>query len=187
MLNVIYLRYVPVLMVALLLTSCDYYQRSTLPEELSLGRVLHESEETYWVGPSGLDKIFTVYSMSEDAATKISHAGLPYLNVLPSTHDPKRGKKILAEPPFLKWYATPIILDKKWKRGHFRLKKQHKTPSLEMFYGDSDFIATIPSEIQEVFNQVATSPGGFYSYGGHRHNGVAIVSPSIKKVFYLYQ
>ena len=151
-----------------------------IPEELHVWRILFANEEAWGLGPGGNETGFIMYSLPDDIAAKINTDGIAYLSSFPSAH---LGKPHGWEGKYPEWHVTPIPPeDKKW----FQIPASDETTSVAKLTNYLDhygFGISIDPDIEALFEKAITTPGSYYAYG---RIGMIVVTPSIKRVFYLY-
>ncbi|MDC0088047.1 hypothetical protein OAI07_00735 [Akkermansiaceae bacterium] len=91
------------------LSGCSSW-KSYIPTELKSSgsmKKIYEVDGSHWVGPSGINEAFVVYSVPDKVLQRIQSEGLGYLKNLDST----------AESLYKGWQATPIQLnEERWNR-----------------------------------------------------------------------
>jgi len=201
-------RFIFLLMAVTCLFTASCSERSPLPPELKLERVLHQTEEQHPVGPGGLNQSFTVYELPKEVSASIADRGLSYINTLPSIVEQKRNfkppqvdiwrekdknGKIITHTatgpywaPFVIWNATPVPKEERWLRNGRGSGKEWK-PSIETYYAKEKFISQISTELSDQFHEAISTPGNFYAYGFYRDQCLIVVSPKMNKAFYLFR
>ena len=181
-------------------------QRAGFPKSIKLGSVLYENKKVNMAGPGGLSRKLTVYEIPAKSVDRISEGGVDYLKSMP----PSIGERVRIKPPrhfegggdlvapwwgrLNDWQQTPIPAGGKWGRGSDRNKDKDQEewqPTLANYYGGSTskrkFVSAIPSNYAEVFEEIISSPGACFTYGGYRGWSVLVVAPSHQMAFYLFQ
>lgn len=151
------------------------FMLSFVPDALNVHSVLYAKEESWGFGPGGNEAGVRVYPLAEVDARLVREGGADYLANLPpnQSQDGRRWRGVYRE-----WQETPIKPSQKWL-------PDRKTELFRVYdylcgYG---FCLKVEKSVIDEITSIVNSPGSYYAYG---RIGLIIVSPSQKKVIYLY-
>lgn len=138
-----------------------------IPQEMGVSKILYKKTESWGFGPGGNETGVVVFELPENSAQTIESGGTDFFNVI-SKDDTPRNEYIRKCGD---WQESPLSDAKtSWTLGRFLNQ-----------YG---FGVTVDQAIENEINLAASTKGSYSA--GCAGGAVIIVSPKIKKVFFLY-
>lgn len=151
------------------------FMLSAVPDALGVHSVSYRKEESWGFGPGGNEAGVRVYPLEEQIAVQVREGGLAFFSNMPPNKNNKgrRWRGVYSE-----WRETPIKSSEHWR-------PDIRSGKLEVYdyvcrYG---FCIEIDDDVVEEIGLIVNSSGSYYAYG---RIGLIVVSPSFRKVIYLY-
>lgn len=152
----------------------ERYRLSFVPTGLGVSRVLYAKQDAWGFGPGANETGVVIYALPEEATAKVQAQGITYLAGLPANTDDQgtwRGR-------YESWHATPHQLE--GSDSHTNKVSSFEVAHYLNRYG---FGIDIDPVVQRQINDAISNGGSFLAHG---RVGILIVSPSIRRVFYIY-
>jgi hypothetical protein len=154
----------------------------TIPDELSVYKILYRKEHAWGFGPGGNETGIRVYELPEKAIEDIQKQGIEYFRNLPSNTNGGRNWR----GRYQNWFETPIEVTRYWT-DYMSLNDDadysKQIPSISNYMNAYGFGLDIKPEIKKLADDAITNSGNYYAYG---RIGIIIVIPKQKRVIYAY-
>lgn len=147
---------------------------SFVPVGLGITEILYVKEESWGFGPGGNETGVIIYALPESIALKIQNQGARYLEGTSAKTDVNGDLRGIYD----NWRPTPM-----------KLEGSDADANAVMSYDVADYLnrygfgIEIDPSVKQQINQALSTPGSFAAYG---RIGVFIVSPRIRRAFYIY-
>lgn len=100
--------------------------------------------------------------------------------------------------PFLRWNSAPIKYNDQWFHNPSAIpqvaNKRDDQITLDNYFGNFvregelvSFASTIPTEWKSLYYQAEQDSNSLYAFGGYRKSNIALISPTMGLLFYLYR
>ncbi len=152
-----------------------------VPTGLGVDKILYGNEDSIGLGPGASEAEFVMYELPTNVAEKIETNGIGFLGPMPEIADSNN----VAHASYEDWQKTPILSDTKWADKGCNdqpISASPATPKIVNFLCNY-FDSSIDKSIEKEVDGVVSKPGSFYAYG---RCGILIVSPEIRRVFYVH-
>lgn len=151
------------------------FMLSVVPDALGVHSVSYRKEESWGFGPGGNEAGVRVYPLEEQIAVQVREGGLAFLSNMPANKN-QEGRRWRGA--YSEWRETPIKSSEHWRSDI--MSGRFEVYDYVCRYG---FCVEIENDIVEEVGLIVNSSGSYYAYG---RVGLIIVSPSWRKIIYLY-